>query len=156
MPAGKKTGGGVRSATGHQPHPFLTRRIGTPPLHGKLTGNRRKGLAKTIQIKWQRVSANLVAHKKPATLIIRMMTGFGNPAVIGGQKVTHLSHNSNPIRTGNDQSKSTHQRLRGSNKVGHSSLNMEKLQYSDSTCQSRQQDRTVVAGGIVQYFRPNS
>ena len=108
VPAVQQVRQAMRLLAGHQHHALLHRRIGHPPLHGELLGNGCKGLAETVEIERQRVGTNFVTHEEPATLIIRVVTGFGNPAVIGGEKVTHLGDNTHTIRTGNHQTKSAH------------------------------------------------
>ncbi|MCY1546861.1 hypothetical protein D9M68_828830 [compost metagenome] len=71
-----------------------------------------------------------MAHEEPTAVIIRVMTRLGDPAVVGGQKVTDLGHDTNAVRAGYDQAKSTHGKLQRNRKVGHSSHSARKLQYS--------------------------
>src|SRR5690606_7946330 len=49
-----------------------------------------------------------MAHEEPAGQVVRMVIGFGNPAVISRQQVADLGHNPYPVGAGDYQSKGTH------------------------------------------------
>src|SRR5690606_8878442 len=49
-----------------------------------------------------------MAHEEPAGQVVRMVIGFGNPAVISRQQVADLGHNPYPVGAGGYQSKGTH------------------------------------------------
>ncbi|MNO72606.1 hypothetical protein D3C76_635580 [compost metagenome] len=108
VPAVQQVGQTVRLTAGHQHHALLHRGIGDPPIHGELTSDRGERLAEYVQIERQGIGADFMAHEKPAAVIIGMMTGFGDPAVISGQEITHLGDDPNPVRTGDHQSESAH------------------------------------------------
>lgn len=66
------------------------------------------GLLETIQIERQRIGTNFVTHEEPTTLRIGMVTGLGDPAVIGGEKITDFGNDADAVRAGNDQSERAH------------------------------------------------
>ena len=57
-----------------------------------------KAWREAIQVERQRVGTDLVAHEEPAVIVVGMMAGFGDPAIVGGQEVTHLGATSRPRR----------------------------------------------------------
>lgn len=102
VPTVQQIGQAMRLTTGHQHHALLLRRIGDTPLHGELAGNRRERLLETIQIERQRVGTDFVTHEEPATLRIGVVTGFGNPAVIGREEITDFGNDADAVRAGDD------------------------------------------------------
>ena len=70
VPAMQQIGQAVGFAAGHQHHAFLLGRVGDPPGHGELFGDRRERLAKRFDAKWQGFGADLMAHEEPTALLI--------------------------------------------------------------------------------------
>ena len=79
----QQVGEAVRLAAGHQHDSLALGRVGDAPFHGKLARYWRKRLAKAIEIKRQRIGPNLMPHEEPATLMIGVVIGLGDPAVVG-------------------------------------------------------------------------
>jgi hypothetical protein len=49
-----------------------------------------------------------MTHEKPATLIIGVVAGFGDPAIVGRQKVADFGHDADAVGARDDQPKSAH------------------------------------------------
>ncbi|SVJ78820.1 Uncharacterised protein [Klebsiella pneumoniae] len=108
VPAVQQIGQAMGLLAGHQHHALLHLGIGDPPFHGEFAGDRGESLAEAIQVERQRVGTDLVAHEEPAVIVVGMMAGFGDPAIVGGQEVTHLGNDPDPVGTGDHQPKSAH------------------------------------------------
>jgi hypothetical protein len=55
-------------------------------------------LAQGFDTERQRIGADFVTHEEPAALIVRVVARFGDPAVVGGQKLLTLA--TMPTRSG--------------------------------------------------------
>src|SRR5690606_29891774 len=67
-----------------------------------------EGLAEAVEVERQRVGANLVAHEEPANLVIRVVAGLGDPAIVGSQETADLGDDADAVRAGDHQPKSAH------------------------------------------------
>jgi len=108
VPAMQQVGQAMRFTARHQNHALAPLGVGDTPLHGKLAGNRGKGLTEPVEVERKRISADFMAHEEPAALVVGMVVGFRDPAIVGGEKVTDLGNNANAIGAGNHQPESAH------------------------------------------------
>src|SRR5690606_2700047 len=77
---------------GHEHHFFALGRVAYTPFHPEFTCNRRKYGAQAVRIEGQRVGTDFMSHEEPGRQGVRVVPGFGNPAVLGCQQVTDLAH----------------------------------------------------------------
>ena len=108
VPAVQQVSQAVGFAAGHQHHALFLLGVGDVPGHRKLFCDWRKCLAESLKTKGQRVGTDFVTHEEPTAEIVRVMTRLGDPAVVGGQKVTDFGNDADPVRASNHQPKSAH------------------------------------------------
>src|SRR5690554_1773878 len=101
VPTVQEVGHTVGLLTAHENHFFGLGRIGDMPIHIEFPGNRRKCSTELLKTKRNRLSFNFVTHEKPTTVSVGVVACFGYPAIVSGQKITHLGDNSHPIRARN-------------------------------------------------------
>ncbi|MNC25728.1 hypothetical protein D3C75_738270 [compost metagenome] len=109
VPAVQQVGQAVRLAAGHQHHALFLRRVGNAPGHGELFGDRRKRLAEGFDTEWQRFGADFMAHEEPTALLIGVVAGFVDPAIVQGQEITDFRHDANTVGAGDHQTIGAHE-----------------------------------------------
>lgn len=109
MPAMQQVGQAVRLAAGHQHHALFLRRVGNAPGHGELFGNGRKRLAEGFDTERQRFGADFMAHEEPAAVLIRVVAGLVDPAIVQGQEITDFRHDAYAVGAGDHQTIGAHE-----------------------------------------------
>ncbi|MNN49575.1 hypothetical protein D3C81_1641070 [compost metagenome] len=109
MPAVQQVSQAVGLTAGHQHHALLLCRVGNAPGHGELFGDRRERFTERVDTKRQRLGADFMTHEEPTALLIGVMAGFVDPAIVQGQEITDFRHDTNTVGAGDHQTIGAHE-----------------------------------------------
>ena len=103
VPAVQQIGHAVGFLAAHEHHFLGLGRVGNVPAHLEFPGDGLERGTELVQAERDRAGLDFVPHEEPAGLVVGVMAGFSDPAIVGGQEVTDFCHNTHPVRAGNHQ-----------------------------------------------------